>query len=96
MNKFKNALMMAAFILPVLFIATSCGDDDDDSKWTQEQVDEAVSDCVEEGTDKEDCECFIGKVSREYEYDAFQDDDFDLGDLAKLLEFADACGISLQ
>lgn len=93
MTKLKSTLLAIAFMLPVVFFATSCGDDDE-SKWTDEQIDEAVADCVADGTDKEDCECFVGKISKEYEYDAFEDDDFDLGDLGKLLEFADDCGIS--
>lgn len=94
MNKLKNILLAIAFVLPVLFVVTSCDDDEDESKWTDAQIEEAVADCVADGTDKEDCECFIGKIAQEYEYDAFENDEFDIGDLATLLQFADDCGIS--
>ena len=93
--------MMAAFILPVLFITTSCGDDDDSDKvgWTEANKSDYVNNCVSEGATRKQCECLYNKIARSYTYDEFEDllalDDMPNEDMSKIFGFISDCGINL-
>lgn len=95
MNKFKNMLLAVAFILPVMFVATSCGDDDDDNNgWSDAEIEELASECVadESGT-KEECECFANSITSEFSKSQFENEDFSDADAIKMLEIMGDCGI---
>lgn len=58
------------FVLPVLFIATSCSDDDEGS-WTEAQISEFLTDCQEDGIAKGDCECIATGLAKEISFEEF-------------------------
>ncbi|MDW3211044.1 MAG: hypothetical protein ABJO02_20460 [Reichenbachiella sp.] len=91
MNKLKNTLLAIVFVLPVLFVATSC-DDDDEGKdgWTDAQLEALTEECVseEEGT-QEQCECLTDKISDEWTYEEYNN--LTLDDLGRAIEIALDC-----
>lgn len=98
MNKLKNLLVVAAFVLPVLFITTSCDDDDDDLGWSEADIEELVTECVqdENGTE-EQCQCLADKVTSKFSKKQLEsDDDLSLEDALTILEFASECEVTLD
>lgn len=94
MNKVKNALLAIVFILPILFVITSCGDDDEDSGWTEAQESAFITAC-EEGDEEtaggttEQCECMFEGISKEWTYKEYQN--LGLEDIGKLAEISFGC-----
>ncbi|WP_420581187.1 hypothetical protein [Reichenbachiella sp.] len=97
MNKVKNAFLAIVFVLPMLFVATSCDDDEDDNGWTDAEKEQLVSECVsdESGTE-EQCQCFADQVTNEFSKSQFENEDFSDADAFKLLEIISDCGILLS
>ncbi len=97
MNKSKNALLAIIFMVPILFLATSCSDDDDNNGWSDAEIDQLVSECVsdEQGT-QEQCECFADKVTGDFSREQVDNEELSDADIVKLLSHAVDCGISIS
>ena len=75
-NLIKSIILLGASLC--LF---SCSDDDDGGSgtlqpgWTQEIIDEAVEDCVDEGGSEENCSCSILTTAQNFTLDEIDSDE---------------------
>lgn len=97
MNKLKNSLLAIVFVLPMLFVATSCDDDDDDgvTAWTEAQKSEFLEECEGDllGGSTEVCECVLDGLSKAYSYSDYQSalEGEEAEDVLKILEIYTDC-----
>lgn len=85
---------LITFLLSLsIVILIACGDDEDSSNlpngWTEAEREEFIEECLEEGSDEDQCECQFDGISAEFTSEEYEN--AGLEDLGTILEITLGC-----